>query len=39
MRLVSAFALIPFVVVFIVAYKLTSQIGSGLITMRSLCRA
>ncbi len=38
MKIVSALALIPFVVVFILAYKLTSQIGSGFITMRSLCR-
>jgi len=39
MKIVRAFALIPFVVVFILAYKLTSQISSGLTTMRSLCRA
>lgn len=38
MKIVRAFALVPFVVVFILAYKLTSQIGSGFITMRSLCR-
>ncbi len=30
MKIVSALALIPFVVVFILAYKVTSQIGSAI---------